>query len=128
MDKLTISRLGQEKIIETKFGPKKKTGVQFKEYGDIWHDIWAGDLKEGQVVEGTRASREYQGKIYWNFNFPKKDAVSNQTLESILKQVTTTNLMVREIYNKTFPSKIDGTNVDYPTPESEGIDSEDVPF
>lgn len=102
MEKLTIVRLGQTKDVNTKFGMKKKTGVQFKEYPDVWHDIWSGDLKEGQVVEGTRESREYQGKTYWSFNFPKKNGATspevNDKLERILAGITKLSLKVDQIY------------------------------
>lgn len=89
MQKYTITRVGSEKEINTKFGPKKKTGVMFKETGDIWHDIWkaANQLSVGQVLEGTRDSREYNGKIYWDFKLPKKDEVAVIKTDALEKRV-----------------------------------------
>lgn len=104
MEKVTIARLGQTKDVNTKFGMKKKTGAQFKEYGEVWHDIWSGDLKEGQVLEGTRESREYQGKLYWSFVFPKKSFAPTaspeigEKLERILAGITKLSLKVDQIY------------------------------
>ena len=114
MEKLTISRVGQEKVVETKFGPKKKTGVIFTEHPDIWHDIWLGDLKVGQVLEGTREPREYQGKTYWNFNLPRKDDKVMKEIEGLRTAQTMLNLRVAELEKKAFPAKIAGTDVDYP--------------
>lgn len=128
MEKLTISRVGQTKDIQTKFGLKPKTGVQFKEYGDIWHDIWTSGLKEGQVLEGTRASRDYQGKTYWDFKLPKKDEVmagavkeQGDKLEQILNKLTGMNLILQSIREHTVPSRDKqvkvNTEVDYPASE-----------
>lgn len=136
MEKLTISRLGQTKDVQTKFGMKKKTSVQFKEYGDIWHDVWSGDLKEGQVVEGTRESRDYQGKTYWNFNFPKKSGgVSpevNDKLERILAGITKANLKLDQIYLEMAkqPRTAESIKRDYaPLLDNEtDIPTDDVPF
>lgn len=100
MEKVTISRVGQEKEIQTKFGAKKKTGVQFKEYGEVWHDIWMGGLKEGQELEGTRESREYQGKTYWDFKLPKKEDIQNAQnakLEHILTKVAHNTFLLEQI-------------------------------
>lgn len=94
MEKVTISRVGSEKEVQTKFGLKKKQGVQFNEYGDIWHDVWASGLKVGQELQGTRASREWEGKTYWNFNLPKKSDETNDKLERILNKLTTLTLEV----------------------------------
>lgn len=118
MEKLTIVRLGQVKDVQTKFGPKKKTGAQFKEYPDVWHDIWSGDLKEGQVVEGTREPREYQGKTYWGFSFPRKDDKAMREIETLRTAVTMMNLRMVELEKKVFPPTIAGTDRPYPTPES----------
>ena len=129
MEKLTISRLGQVKDVQTKFGMKKKTGVQFKEYPDVWHDIWSGDLKEGQIVEGTRESRDYQGKTYWNFNFPKNNpSANNETLERILAVVTKTNLRVESIYAE-MPKKPRDMQSEYPDLKGDEMPNpDDVPF
>ena len=127
MEKVTITRVGQEKEVTTKFGPKKKQGAQFVEYPDVWHDIWGGGLKEGQTLEGTRVSREYQGKVYWNFNLPKKDEVNQKALEDIQNKLTFHGIYLKEIVE--WIRKQGGqVKSDYPTAESEGIDEDNVPF
>lgn len=140
MEKLTISRVGQVKDIQTKFGMKKKTGVQFKEYGEVWHDIWSGDLKVGQVVEGTRDSREYQGKTYWDFKFPKKDDKVNAEMGSLSIKVggVIARLSVIEKHlgiksvedyknlgNTTAKTNEEHDAIEYPDEE---INAEDIPF
>ena len=114
MEKLTIARLGQTKDVNTKFGMKKKTGVIFKEYDGIWHDVWLGDLKEGQVLEGTRESREWEGKTYWNFNLPRKDDKVMKEIETLRSGLTMINLRVVELEKKVFPPTIAGTDKPYP--------------
>lgn len=64
MERLKVTRAGEVKEVNTKFGLKKKQGVQFKEYPNVWHDVWASGIKEGDVLEGTRTSREWEGKTY----------------------------------------------------------------
>jgi len=105
METFTITRVGTPKTIETKFGPKVKTGVQTVEYPDVWHDVWAGNLMNGQKLEGTRTSREYQGKTYWSIELPKKSEQAVQAvkkevgdkLEQILNDLTTLKLGMRQI-------------------------------
>lgn len=119
METLTISVVGKEKEVQTKFGLKKKQGVQFKEYGAIWHDIFASGLKVGQTLTGERVSRDYEGKTYWNFKLPKKDDITNGTLEQILMKLTQMNLLLQSIREHTVPQKKDYqgpvyTEADYP--------------
>ena len=116
MQKYTITRIGTEKEVNTKFGLKHKTGVLFKETGDVWHDLWKkkSELTVGQVVEGTRDSREYEGKIYWDFKFPKKDEVLTAKTGDLEKRVTL-------LENKVFGDKAP----DYP---EDDINPEDIPF
>ncbi len=117
MEKVTIQKVGQEKEVQTKFGPKKKTGVIFKEYPDVWHDTWLSGLKEGQVLEGTRESRDYQGKTYWNFNLPKKGEASDKKLDEALHYLLKINMGINELLEekrKNDKPKISGTDVDYP--------------
>jgi hypothetical protein len=121
MEKLTITRVGPEKDVETKYGTKKKQGVWFKEYGEVWHDVWGGGLKEGQILEGTRKSRDYQGKTYWNFELPKKENPNQKVLEDIQNKLTFHGIYLKEIVEwirKSEQPKV----VDYPTPESVDID------
>ena len=124
---LTISRVGTEKEVQTKFGLKKKQGVQFKEYGDLWHDIWASGLKVGQTLTGTRESREWEGKTYWKFKLPKKEDIVGGKLEEILIKLGQFGLVLNQIKEATVKPRqgVVRTEVDYP---EEDIDPEDIPF
>jgi len=119
MQKYTITRIGTSKDVNTKFGPKQKTGVLFKETGDVWHDIWkaANQLSVGQVLEGTRESREYNGKIYWDFKLPKKDEVLTAKTGDLEKRV-------ERLETKVF-GKVEDAMPDYP---EDDIPPEDIPF
>lgn len=119
METLTIARVGTEKEIQTKFGLRKKMGVQFKEYGDIWHDVWTSGLKVGQTLQGTRASREWEGKTYWDFKLPKREDATNsvnEKLETILNKLTQINLALELIQDILIPKEQGKvpTDVDYP--------------
>jgi len=122
MQKYTITRVGSEKEVNTKFGVKQKTGVMFKETGDIWHDIWKAknQLKEGQVLEGTRESREYNGKIYWDFKLPKKDEVASIKTDALEKRV---KILEDKVFGADVPSE--DRMPDYP---EDDIPPEDIPF
>jgi|ERR1035437_1505086 hypothetical protein len=115
MQKYKISRIGQEKDISTKFGMKKKTGVLFEETGDVWHDIWKGKdlMKIGDELEGTRESKEYEGKVYWTLKLPKKDDViagqvkqQGDKLETILNKLTQMNLILQSMRDHVIPKRI----------------------
>lgn len=136
MEKLTISKVGTEKEVQTKFGLKKKMGVQFNEYPDVWHDVWISGLRVGDVLEGTRSSREWEGKTYWDFKLPKKDDVTNTKLEQILNKLTGMSLTLEFIKEATLTEEKRRELNDrsrgyhYPTAEEEGIsvNPEEVPF
>lgn len=116
MEKVTIVKLSAEKEIQTKFGLRKKTGVQFKEYGEIWHDVWSGGLKEGQVIEGTRKSREYEGKTYWSFELPKKDDKVVEMLSQLLTKVGSINAKIDFLADKLYPREqaVADSHTNYP--------------
>lgn len=132
MQTLTIKRAGDNKEIQTKFGPKLKQGVQFEETGDIWHDIWGGNRKEGDKVTGTRESRDYEGKTYWSFKTLSAENETKETLKSILNKLTSINLDIQQIRDAVIPQAIKApTQSKYPSmpdyPEEE-INPEDIPF
>ncbi len=85
MQKFTITQITADKEIKTKYGDKLKQSCKFKETGEIWHGIWGGGKKIGDVVEGTRESRDFEGKTYWDFKFPKKDEIVNDMSERLRK-------------------------------------------
>lgn len=134
MEKVTITRVGQVKMMNTKFGEKPKTGVQFKEYGDLWHDIWRGDLKVGQELEGTRSSREYQGKTYWDFKLPNKDEAARSELSKVQFSMGAIKSRLALIEEKLGIKTVEdyknlnhepSENIEYP---DEQINAEDIPF
>lgn len=57
--------------------PYKKQSIQFAEYGDVIFSIPVFDkeYKEGDDVRGTAGDiKEFNGKKYGNWNFPKSKA------------------------------------------------------
>lgn len=130
MEKVTIKRVGEEKEVQTKFGLKKKQGVQFVEYGDIWHDVWASGLKVGETLEGTRKSREWQGKTYWNFDLPKKEDKNNERMEKILNKLTFIDLrlasLVEMLLTPEKRSELEdkARGYHYPTAEEAGVSTD----
>jgi hypothetical protein len=124
METVTISRVGQPKEVETKFGKKTKTGVQFKEHGEVWHDVWVSDLKVGQTLQGERVSRDWEGKTYWNFNLAKKDDRIDGKLEEILIKIGMLNLKVEKIFDR-LPVNKNSVISSYP---EETINPDDIPF
>ena len=57
------------KMIDTKKGPAKQIGI-FD--GEKWYSTWGNKETErwnkGDTVEGTVTPREYNNKIYYNYN------------------------------------------------------------
>ena len=81
MEKLLITRLGQEKTIN--FVSKKtnkpdsfqKIGFQSDKYSDRWFDFnfrGSHGLVIGQEYDFDLISREYNGKTYWDAKLSKK--------------------------------------------------------
>ena len=126
LETLTISRAGKEKEVQTKFGIKKKQVVQFKETGETWFDVWASGLRDGQQLTGTRESRDWEGKTYWNFRLPKKEDVQNQMNEKILNKLTQMNVLLSAIHQHIVPKKfapVPSEGIDYP---EEDLGEEDI--
>lgn len=81
MEKLTISRIGQEKVVNytnKKTGQPdsfKKIGIQTNEYGDRWFDVTYRNevpVKVGQSYDFEISSREYNGKTYYEAKLPRE--------------------------------------------------------
>ena len=136
MEKLTISRVGAERTVKTKYGDKIKQGVIFREYTDIWHDVWQGGLKEGQVLEGERASRDWEGKTYWSLNLPKKGTVDAGKIEEIITKLNLLQNSVEQIAKYLDTNMVKRTSSGAPVPDfthdtmnlPDDIFTEDVPF
>ena len=82
METLTINKLGVEKTIN--YTNKKtnrpdsfqKVGFQSNEHPNQWYDFTyrgACPLQEGNKYEFEIASREYQGKTYYDARLPRKN-------------------------------------------------------
>ena len=149
MEKLTINRIGEEKVINyinKKTGLPdsfKKAGIQTNEYGDRWFDVtFRGDVpvRVGQTYEFEVASREYNGKTYYDARLPNKTQQTDTRMTELENKITSLTLVVNRLVLalqdkgviETPKSKVEGTNVDYP--ESNGptafddILPEDLPY
>ena len=147
MEKLTINRVGPEKVIEytnKKTGQPdsfKKVGVQTNEYGERWFDVtFRGDVpvKVGQSYEFEISEREYTkkdgsiGKSY-DAKLPKPGSVDFTRLATLENKVTTLTLRIDRLVNLLIEKGIvpapkviiPGTTVEYPKEE---IRAEEVTF
>lgn len=130
--KFTITKTSTPKDIQTRFGLKKKTGVLVAEFPDIWHDVWADGLKVGQVIEGERTSRDWEGKTYWSIQLPKKGEQAVQAVKSVEEKVEQLLTKVGklefyfkawyDLHAKELPKKSE--EIEYP----DEINPEDIPF
>lgn len=136
MEKLTIARVGQEKVIEftnKKTGKPdsfKKVGVLTNEYGERWFGVsFRGEVpvKVGQSYEFEIKTREYNGKTYYDAELPRQargvmsdaDKTRMTTLENKVTSLTLlVSRLVRELQDKNVISKpihkVLGTEVEYP--------------
>ena len=72
--KLNITWVGQQKTIDTKYGPKQKSSLRATQYGEKYLDYWVGNtnIKVGDEIEVEAVNpREYNGKTYYDVVFPK---------------------------------------------------------
>lgn len=141
MKKLTITWLSSPKEVTTKFGPKQKNSIKASdsEYKDNYLSFWVSpvtrDWKVGDTVEVLDVtSREYNDKTYYDIVMPKANSTTNPEvmakLDEILSYLAKFNLHITELVEhkrRDEKPKITGTDIDYPTPSSEGIDI-DAPF
>lgn len=93
----------------------------------------------GEVWNGETKTVSKDGKEYKNFEFAKKSNLADDKLEKILNKLTGIDLKLNTI-GSLLQGKKHVENLDYPTPEQEGIDvnntfpedntdfSEDLPF
>jgi hypothetical protein len=84
--KLTITQLGQPKVVSTKFGNREKSYIKAQEYGDNYLSHWVSqDTKAwavGQVIEAEVKTREYNGKTYYDLVLPKR-GFNNEKIDKI---------------------------------------------
>ncbi len=134
--KLKITYLGTPKEITTKFGPKQKNSIKAEEKGNEYLSFWVSpvtrDWKVGDVIDVLDVtSREYNGKTYYDIVMPKANSTASPEimakLDEILGYLAKHNLYITELVEekrKNDKPKISGTETDYPTFESEGLEEE----
>jgi phage FluMu protein gp41 len=106
MEKLTIKRLGQEKTINftnKKTGQPdsfKKIGFQTQEQGDRWYDFafrTQHGLEVGKSYDFQVTTREYNGKNYYDAQFPKKQDMALSEVAGLKMTVSKLNFKVEEL-------------------------------
>lgn len=120
MEKLTIARIGAEKVINytnKKTGKPdsfKKVGVLTNEYGDRWFDITFRQevpVKVGQSYEFEVKEREYNGKTYYDAELPREThrpnggGMSPEQYQTMMRLLEAINTNVLRVYAEVDPTK-----------------------
>lgn len=119
MEKLTITRIGQEKTIDftnKKTGQPdsfKKVGFLTNEHGEKWFDLtFRGEcpVKVGQSYEFEVSEREYNGKTYHDAKLPKSFAprgggMSLEQVQGIMRELHAINANVLRVWEQVRPDK-----------------------
>ncbi len=114
-----MNRLGQPKSIaytNKKTGQPdsfQKIGFQANEYPDRWFDFTfrgAHGLNVGESYEMETASREYNGKTYWDAKLPKKQFQPSGDLLRIERKIDAIIAMLNDM-------KSQPTDLDFPSYE-----------
>jgi len=104
---LTINRIW-ENTIETKFGPKTRYSVEFKErpktYISSWAAGWNQGWKTGDVIECAKEQlkeREYNGKKYYTLMAPPEarfngNGVSKEEFDMLVLRVGNLEELMKE--------------------------------
>lgn len=139
MTKLTLTYVSRTERA-TKADPNKKfisLSIKAQEYGDRFLSGFGNKdnagWKEGDCVEVAEVKEvEKDGKKYLNFEMSRRLNIEDvmKALEEVRGQNAKILLGLREIYKfvapptqPLAPSKVDGTDMDYPEPETD-----DIPF
>jgi hypothetical protein len=139
MIKLTITQIGTPKVMQKRDGSGtfEKNWLKAKEYNDEFLNFIVGKTtsqwKAGMTVEVEAVEpREYTAKdgslkTSYDIKLPKFKQNNEEVLNAITKMELRLMDALRQIYEAVSTNKPDfipGTNKDYPTPESVGIDVE----
>lgn len=142
--KIKISYLGTPKDVQTKFGPKQKNSIKGDKMEDgtnfggnylsFWLSPLTGQWKVGDTVDVENVTtREYQGKTYYDIQMPKANmgnfAETAKRFEEVMNKLMKMNILIEELVEhkrRGEKTKVTGTDIDYPTAESEGL--EETPF
>ena len=78
MSKFKILRK-TEKMINTSRGQSKKYSLQLQDSeGTLWASAWHNNIssqwREGDTIDIVLKPREWEGKTYYDVDFPKKDS------------------------------------------------------
>lgn len=117
MEKLTIARIGAEKVINytnKKTGKPdsfKKIGVLTNEHGDRWFDItFRGEVpvKVGQSYDFEVKEREYNGKTYYDAELPRETkggGMSSDQFTLLMRELRAINTNVLRVWAEVDPAK-----------------------
>lgn len=128
--KITIKRVSRKEV-NTKFGHKWKVSYQDNE--GVWYGAWAGDWnkdwKEGQVINVTVTSREYNGKTYYDIQAPLETAInkysgSNIDLSRVNQELAEMKAMIEEIYKAVLNKHVPDVQLEEPP----SYVTEEIPF
>ncbi len=95
MIKLTITKIGEPKDVQTRYGKKQKSWIMAKEYGENFLSYWVNgyskDWGVGKEVEVERVDeRDYQGKKYYDVIIPRLDREANSArITQLLSELNT---------------------------------------
>lgn len=135
----TIKKITRnEKVSPRTNKPYTSVGLQVAEYGETWINGFGNaenaQWKEGDKVELNIVDKEYTAKDGTlkkskNFESPKKEDKVAKALENLLVILTKHTLLLEELVEakrKDEKAKIPGTEIDYPMPEDEGLEEDDM--
>ena len=112
------------KLITKNGKPFWKVGIQTNEHGDKWINGLAFNQvtwKEGDTVELMIGEEEYQGVKRLKFGMPTQQNIQGEKIDKVLVELAFIKHKVDQIASVVVKDN-------YPTPESEGINTEDTPF
>ena len=90
----TITNTSAPKNIDTKYGLKKKFGLQLSSHGEKWFDCWMGRTTQGWIngteltdEEFTIEEREYNGKTYYTIKPVSSESRLEQRIVALEERV-----------------------------------------
>ncbi len=124
MNKYIINYVSDRKTIQTKYGEKEKFSIKVDgndNYLGVWVNGQTANFKVGDEVEGNIVpTAGKDGKMYHNFEVPKKDDVVAQTLINMEGRLRKVERWIIEHSPIPAGTKVSGTNIDYPDYDTTG--------
>ena len=135
----TTGKDGQPYVSQKTSKPYARLKVKLDKQEEKDITLFAWDLnnipKVGDTIKGEiKEQPEYNGKKQYIFEFLKKENPNSKALEDLLVKMTLMSLKLDELVawkrkeTGEDKPKIAGTDIPYPTQESEGIDENNIPF